>query len=394
MTATCKSIYLPKRKLLPTYAMLSIPILYYVLAGYFTIGIQCVRIPSKIRAWSIRSYNFVYKLGSNDDINAGDPFTLPAQSSQLSVADSKIYQVLQNGTHDSLVFQGLPNKNRKPVLIARLVSWILKKLVESRLQSHSGLELNVISDSNKAVMRGKVDTIELKFDRLEFGQVFVSGGGRVILEGLDLRMRRFLFQNLQTLRKPYRIYFDLLLTQSDIVNSKFIRYLLQLLVNTILSNVLRQASDVLKVEVKKVTIRDCRIQAQGEVSLISGGLLQGGPLITFEVSTGAGVRDGGQVLYLRDIVVVLNPDSALRTVVPVLLTTPIDVDLGAQCRLESLVVGQRHIWLRAVSVISPVPSFPVVTAPRRALYQYDLAALLSSLLRVQGGLIPYAVGWK
>lgn len=43
---------------------------------------------------------------------------------------------------------------------------------------------------------------------------------------------------------------------------------------------------------------------------------------------GAGVRNEGQVLYLRDIQVVLNPDSILRAVVPILLTTPIDVDLG------------------------------------------------------------------
>ena len=40
------------------------------------------------------------------------------------------------------------------------------------------------------------------------------------------------------------------------------------------------------------------------------------------------MRDEGQVLYLKDIRVVLNPDSILRAVVPILLTTPIDVDLG------------------------------------------------------------------
>ena len=41
------------------------------------------------------------------------------------------------------------------------------------------------------------------------------------------------------------------------------------------------------------------------------------------------MKDEGQVLYLKDIRVVLNPDSILRAVVPILLTTPIDVDLGA-----------------------------------------------------------------
>ena len=46
------------------------------------------------------------------------------------------------------------------------------------------------------------------------------------------------------------------------------------------------------------------------------------------------MKNDGQVLFLRDIQVVLNPDSILRAVVPILLTTPIDVDLGK--RKESL----------------------------------------------------------
>ena len=46
------------------------------------------------------------------------------------------------------------------------------------------------------------------------------------------------------------------------------------------------------------------------------------------MNLGAGVKNDGQVLFLRDIQVVLNPDSILRAVVPILLTTPIDVDLG------------------------------------------------------------------
>ena len=43
------------------------------------------------------------------------------------------------------------------------------------------------------------------------------------------------------------------------------------------------------------------------------------------MNIGAGVKNDGQVLFLRDIQVVLNPDSILRAVVPILLTTPIDV---------------------------------------------------------------------
>lgn len=139
---------------------------------------------------------------------------------------------------------------RKPIF-ARFVSWILRRLVETRTEYVSGLEVNVLSNSNRDILRGRVDTLELKFDKIAYGQLFVSGGGRLILQGLDLRMRRFLFQNLQSIRKPYKIYGDFLLTQADIINSKFIRNLIQLLVNTILERVFAQGpNDVLQVFIK------------------------------------------------------------------------------------------------------------------------------------------------
>ena len=47
---------------------------------------------------------------------------------------------------------------------------------------------------------------------------------------LNLTMRKLLFQNnIQSIRKPFKIYCDLLLTQQDIVQSQFIKQLIQLL---------------------------------------------------------------------------------------------------------------------------------------------------------------------
>ena len=144
---------------------------------------------------------------------------------------------------------------RKPIF-AHFISWILRRLVETRTQFVSGLEVNVLSPSNRDILRGRVNTLELKFDKIAYGQLFVSGGGRLILQGLDLRMRRFLFQNLQSLRKPYKIYGDFLLTQADIINSKFIRNLIQLLVNTILERVFSQGpSSVLQVFFCTITLK-------------------------------------------------------------------------------------------------------------------------------------------
>ena len=330
-----------------------------------------------------------------------------------------------------------PTVVKNKPLFARLVSWMLHRFVASRTQFVSGLEVNVLVPSNRHIIRGRIDTLELKFEKMIFAQLFVSGGGRVIMKNVDLRMRRFLFQNLQSIRKPYQIYGDFLLTQSDIVNSKLIRNLIQMLCNTILERAVaftqqaastsssrssnsnsysysysnsnsnsnsngnsnsRDANQPLQVVVKKVSIRARRIFAMGEVSVsqIPGSLVSStaaGAMMPFEVSTGAGVRDDGHVLFLRDIQVVLNPDSNFRAVVPIdiLLTSPIDVDLGEEFRLDSLVIANKHVWIRANSVISPVEPFQVTPIRSRALYRYDLAAFLSAMLKLQGGI---AVPWR
>ena len=111
--------------------------------------------------------------------------------------------------------------------------------------------------------------------------------------------------------------------------------------------------------------------------------------IDFEISTGAGIRDEGQTLYLRDVKVLLNPRSILRTDIPILTVSPIDVDLGEEFRIESLV--NKNIWIRAASIISPIEPFAVIESRRKALYRYDLSVMLSNLLRLNGGI---AMRWQ
>ena len=76
----------------------------------------------------------------------------------------------------------------KPVLAARFVTWSLRKLIAARTQFVSGLDVNVLSRSNKHVFRGKISAIEIKFDRIAFGPLLVTGGGKILLEGIDLKV--------------------------------------------------------------------------------------------------------------------------------------------------------------------------------------------------------------
>lgn len=280
----------------------------------------------------------------------------------------------------------------RPVYLARWLGHLLRKLVIQRTTYIQGLQIVVLAARNLAIARGRVNAIEMKFDKIIFNDVHVSGGGRLIVKNLNLRMRRFLFRRKQSIRKPYVLYCDLLFTQLDIIKSAFIRGLIQLLVDTILGRVFNQAEIVgvdakslVSASINKVTIKKQRIYAQGTALFLkyqNGGVGS----VDFEISTGAGIRGEGQVLYLRNINVLLNPNSAFPTDIPILTTAPIDVDLGDDFRIEYLVIANKNIWIRAASVISPLQPFQVVEQSNKALYKYDLSALLSSLLQLTGGI--------
>eukprot|EP00981_Chlorochromonas_danica_P007085 scaffold1551_cov164-Ochromonas_danica.AAC.13 len=280
----------------------------------------------------------------------------------------------------------------RPLIIARIVSWALHKIITLRTDVVQGLDIKIASRSNYGVLRGRLDTIDMKFDKISFAQLHVSGGGRFIIKGLELRMRRFLFFNRQSVKKPYVIYADLLLTQQDIINSKVIRNLIQLLVNTILERIL-QNDKILSASVRKVTIYARRINAQGTVKVLSDRVDDSSLIsLDFEISTGAGMRDNGHVLFLKDVQATVALNSRLRTSVPYLATRPIDIDLGEDCMIENLVIANKNIWIRAASVISPITPLSVVEIESKALYRFDLSALLSSLLRLNGGICTRWMG--
>ncbi len=99
----------------------------------------------------------------------------------------------------------------------------------------------------------------------------------------------------------------------DIVNSKFIRNLIQLLVNVIVERAFTtitsaipsaiSSPELVRIAIRRVSIKNQRLFVYGDAILGNNSLTT----LAFEVSTGAGVRDNGHVIYLRDIQLVVNP---------------------------------------------------------------------------------------
>jgi hypothetical protein len=277
---------------------------------------------------------------------------------------------------DTLKEIGDPNRRR---IASRAMHWLITRVLEMRTTFVTGLKVHIYSKSNRRVMLGRVSALVIAFEKINFGQIWITGGGTFFFRGLELKMRRFLFQDLQSLRKPYELYMDLIFTQSDVVNSRFFRNVFQNLADTILRKTLQtlpQTKDLMRMEIKRVTTRARKIFVAGTADFASRAAI-----VPFEISLGAGVKGGGQVVYLRDIEVVFNPDSVLRTTVPIILTSPIDVDIGDSSRIDSLVISGQQVWLRAKVDITPLQQFAVVPVVSKAMYRYDISNVLSKFLR-------------
>lgn len=314
-----------------------------------------------------------------------------------SSTTSEIFTNVQ-GVFDSTASTYLTNFRQQPrsPLLGKLTSWLLRLIIKRKSDFILGLDVKVQADSSFDIIRGKAKSIDMSFEKLYFGQLLVSGGGKIIINDIDIKLSSLLFdKSLKCdkkskdqkliLRKSYEIYGDFVLTQEDIINSKFIRGLIQILADTILQRVFGvDSKDMLRISIRRVSINMRRIYIIGDAVLANNMITS----MPFEISTSIGVRDNGHVIYLKDIQVVFSPENVLlRTSIPVFPTGPIDVDIGEDCNIISFVIGERYIWIRMKTIISPVEPFVVSHPPRNALYRYDLSPVFSRVFRLTGGLL-------
>ena len=313
-------------------------------------------------------------------------------------------------------------------LLSRTASWLLSKVVRSQVHRITGLSISVKSKSNTDVMRGQFESINVTFDELHSDELDVSGGGNISVSNLHVDLNRLLFKSLQYVRKPYNVHLDLQMTQSDIAGSKFVKSLLRTLCNDALMRTFG-VSDTINTNVTRINVVDDRIVVRGEVSglldsQITSWNLRGTPAentttgagtdtgvgastksaITFEMSTALSMQTGSdRLLLLQALSVVMNPDHMLRTALPV---PAIEVDLGDSCHIERLRVADNILRFTGDVLISPhAPLVLAVPATEptwtdtlhplsllwagwtTTLYRYDLSAIVSSSVNLNGGVV-------
>uniref|UniRef100_A0A7S2V2K7 Uncharacterized protein n=1 Tax=Fibrocapsa japonica TaxID=94617 RepID=A0A7S2V2K7_9STRA len=260
-------------------------------------------------------------------------------------------------------------KPRRP-FCAKFANWIGKRIIKSRSRYVSKLSVSVASDSNIQVLSGNLKSIEVSFDQLFFEKWQVTGGGYLQILGLNLKLTAFVFTWLRKLKKPFELYSEVVLTQSDLINSPALRDVAQVILNGVLSRALDRS--LLSVKVRKVSIVDNRIAFYG----IANSAVTGS--IPFTVWTGLQLKDNGHVISLDQLEVSTNPNTWLEMTVPVYSLGPIDIDLGENAKIERLTIENRKVLVGARAVISTVPPFQVAQVEKRATYHYDLGKFLST----------------
>jgi hypothetical protein len=75
----------------------------------------------------------------------------------------------------------------------------------------------------------------IQFDKLFWKSIQVTGGGRLEVSELDLRLKGGLVKR-PTANQPYQISADFTMTGSDVLNSFFVRSILQRMANKLMTH--------------------------------------------------------------------------------------------------------------------------------------------------------------
>lgn len=104
---------------------------------------------------------------------------------------------------------------KKPVLTARIIAWTLKRIIILKTALVTNIAVTVKSPNNRQLILGKLQRVDLSFDKIALSDaLFVSGGGKVTINDLEISKRLFFFSSSKTfLRKPFTLSGDFLLTQ-------------------------------------------------------------------------------------------------------------------------------------------------------------------------------------
>ncbi|CAM9369492.1 unnamed protein product [Hapterophycus canaliculatus] len=263
------------------------------------------------------------------DLDVQEPEALPPRKQRLASAAAAAGE--EDGGRGAVT---------KDPLWSRFLVWFFERAITSRAKLVEGLE--------------------------------ISGGARMEITGLDLKVMTLLWKRFGSFKKPFEVEGSYVLTSGDLAASSMVRRLVSNMMNSTLRKLESLATEPLRnssITIKQVTAKRSRLVIEGEMAYDTAK-------VPFTYRTSIGVRGQGHVVYLKDAEVFWeNIGGSLS--LPLLPLETFDVDMGEGARIESIRIVNGQVALKARVVISPFPPLLVASLPKRAAFRYDVAERIS-----------------
>ncbi|CAN0553324.1 unnamed protein product [Ectocarpus sp. 12 AP-2014] len=200
----------------------------------------------------------------------------------------------------------------------------------------------------------------------------ISGGARMNITNLDLKVMTLLWKRFGSFKKPFEIEGSYVLTSEDLSTSSMVRRL----VTNMMNSTLRKLETLATEPLRKSSITITQVSAKRSRLVIEGEMAYDSAKVPFTYRTSIGVKGKGHVVYLKDAEVFWeNIGGSLS--LPLLPLETFDVDMGEGARIESIRIVNGQVALKARVVISPFPPLLVASLRKRAAFRFDVAERLS-----------------
>ncbi|CAN0097129.1 unnamed protein product [Ectocarpus fasciculatus] len=260
----------------------------------------------------------------------------------------------------------------KDPLWSKILVWIFERAITNRAMLVEGLEVSVDARSNREAMSGLLQSVGITFNHLELENLQISGGARMNITNLDLKVMTLLWKRFGSFKKPFEIEGSYVLTSGDLSTSSMVRRL----VTNMMNSTLRKLETLATEPLRKSSITITQVSAKRSRLVIEGEMAYDSAKVPFTYRTSIGVKGKGHVVYLKDAEVFWESVGGSLSL-PLLPLETFDVDMGEGARIESIRIVNGQVALKARVVISPFPPLLVASLRKRAAFRFDVAERLS-----------------
>lgn len=93
----------------------------------------------------------------------------------------------------------------KDPLWSKFLVWFFERVITSRAVMVEGLQVCVDARSNREAMSGLLQSVGITFNHLELENLQISGGARMNITGLDLKVMTLLWKRFGSFKKPFEV---------------------------------------------------------------------------------------------------------------------------------------------------------------------------------------------